>query len=77
MNACEHKRARFQTLYSAGRLCWYRARTIQALEEGTASTKALERQALAHLQNCPRCHTAHSKLAHVLHQALQRRAFDR
>ncbi|MGO9490137.1 MAG: RNA polymerase sigma factor [Solirubrobacteraceae bacterium] len=52
--SCERKRARFQLLYETGRLCGYRAGTIQALSEGAASAR-VERQARAHLAACATC----------------------
>lgn len=52
--SCEHKRARFQLLYETGRICGYRAATLQALADGTAAG-AVEQQAAAHLAACPSC----------------------
>jgi RNA polymerase sigma factor (sigma-70 family) len=52
--SCERKRARFQLLYETGRLCGYRAATLQALADG-AATGAIEQQAMAHLAACPSC----------------------
>jgi RNA polymerase sigma factor (sigma-70 family) len=52
--SCERKRARFQLLYETGRICGYRAATIQALAQGAASG-AIEQQAAAHLAACASC----------------------
>jgi len=52
--SCERKRARFQLLFETGRLCGYRAATIEALQSGNASG-TLEQQARAHLAACQAC----------------------
>ena len=52
--ACERKRARFQLLSETGRLCGYRAATIQALDYG-AGVGALTEQTRAHLAARPAC----------------------
>jgi len=52
--SCEQKRARFQLLYETGRLCGYRAATIEAPESSDRSLLAVE-QAEAHLAACPYC----------------------
>lgn len=55
--SCERKRARFQLLYETGRLCGYRAATIEALERNGACG-LLEAQAQAHLAACRSCRKA-------------------
>jgi DNA-binding CsgD family transcriptional regulator len=51
----ERKRERFQVLYDAGRLCGYRRRTIQALQDGEGTSVELAARAFAHLDACVRC----------------------
>lgn len=55
--ACETKRQRFQLLYDTGRLCGFRASTIQAFNEGIASQQIASR-ARTHLDACPHCRAA-------------------
>jgi RNA polymerase sigma factor (sigma-70 family) len=57
VRSCERKRARFQLLYETGRLCGYRAATIEALKRSVGSVAAFE-QAKAHLAACPACRAA-------------------
>jgi len=66
VRACERKRARFQLLYDTGRLCGYRAVTIQALQSGQATSDALAAGALAHLANCAACRAQHKTNARRL-----------
>ena len=72
VKSCERKRARYQTLYDAGRLCGYRATTIQALKDGHASSE-LAAQAVAHLKACDRCRTEHHHNANTLRDRFQGR----
>ena len=44
--ACERKRERFQLLYDTGRLCGYRAQTIQALQNGESDERGARRARL-------------------------------
>ncbi|HEX4188578.1 MAG TPA: sigma-70 family RNA polymerase sigma factor [Solirubrobacteraceae bacterium] len=57
--SCERKRQRFQLLYDTGRLCGYRAATIQALQGGQLTSLELARRAFAHLDACTRCRAEH------------------
>jgi RNA polymerase sigma factor (sigma-70 family) len=57
--SCERKRQRFQLLYDTGRLCGYRAATIQALQGGEVTTNELAARAFAHLEGCSSCRTEH------------------
>ena len=57
--ACERKREQFATLYTAGRLCGFRANTIEALKDGDLESAELARRAYAHLQGCARCRHEH------------------
>lgn len=57
-NACrsiEQKRQRFVLLYQSGRLCGYRAATIDALLTGTTPNADIAARARAHLEACDRC----------------------
>src|SRR5207302_6981254 len=45
--SCERKRQRFQLLYDTGRLCGYRAATIQALQARELTSEELARRAFA------------------------------
>ncbi len=47
--SCARKREHFQLLYDTGRLCGYRARTIQALQNGEVTSEELAERAFAHL----------------------------
>ena len=57
--ACERKREQFATLYTAGRLCGFRAHIIEALKGGELESAELARRAYAHLQSCARCRHEH------------------
>jgi hypothetical protein len=57
--SCERKRERFQLLYDTGRLCGYRAGTIQALQAGELTGDELARRAFAHLEACASCRAEH------------------
>ena len=70
--ACERKRERFALLYTTGRLCGYRAHTIQALNSGQTDSETLARRAHAHLQACARC-----RIEHGTNGERFRRLFDR
>src|ERR1700722_10401383 len=71
MGVCERKRQTFQRLYEAGRLCGYRASTIQALMNGEPSTQALAERAFAHLDSCPRCRAEHKTTAKKLRRGFR------
>ncbi len=58
--AFERKRARFQLLYEAGRLCGFRAGTIAAMQLGQAMGSELAQRALAHLEHCAQCRDDHA-----------------
>jgi len=58
-HSCERKRQRFQRLYDTGRLCGYRANTIQALQDGQPTSVELARRAFAHLDACTSCRAEH------------------
>jgi len=70
--SCERKRERFALLYTTGRLCGYRAHTIQALTAGETDSAVLARRAHAHLQACARC-----RIEHGTNGERFRRLFDR
>jgi RNA polymerase sigma factor (sigma-70 family) len=72
--ACERKRERFVLLYETGRLCSYRAATIQALQAHQATSSELAQRALAHLQACPHCRAEHKTNAQRLRAAFQEQA---
>ena len=72
--ACERKRERFQLLYDTGRLCGYRAATIQALQEGRETSEELAERAFAHLEGCQRCCTEHQTNAKRLRRAFRDQA---
>jgi RNA polymerase sigma factor (sigma-70 family) len=57
--ACERKRERFQLLYDTGRLCGFRAATIQALQSGESTSEQLAVRAFAHLDACAHCRAEH------------------
>jgi RNA polymerase sigma factor (sigma-70 family) len=76
-NACrssELKAARFQLLYTSGRLCGYRARTIQALKARQADSEELAGQAVAHLRHCARCRAEHRTNARQLARSFREQA---
>ena len=70
--SCERKRERFALLYTTGRLCGYRAHTIQALTAGETDSAILARRAHAHLQACASC-----RIEHGTNGERFRRLFDR
>ncbi len=72
--ACERKRERFQLLHDSGRLCGYRAATIEGLLAGQATSEQLARLALAHLQSCSHCRAEHHTNARRLRRAFQDQA---
>jgi hypothetical protein len=47
------------TLYDTGRLCGFRAATIQALQGGELTDEELARRAFAHLDGCGHCRAEH------------------
>ena len=68
--SCERKRERFQLLYDTGRLCGYRAQTIQALQNGQSTSEELAERAFAHVERC-----AHCRLEHKTNAGRLRRSF--
>ncbi|HWJ49767.1 MAG TPA: sigma-70 family RNA polymerase sigma factor [Solirubrobacteraceae bacterium] len=74
VRSCEPKRARFQLLYDTGRLCGYRATTIQALQAGEATSEQLASQAFAHLSHCASCRAQYQTNATRLRHSFQRQA---
>lgn len=66
VRACDRKRERFQLLYDTGRLCGYRAQTIQALQNGQRTTEDLAERAFAHLESCAHCRREHKTNAQRL-----------
>jgi hypothetical protein len=71
IEACERKREVFQVLYERGRLCGYRASTIEALLRGESSTQELADRAFAHLDSCPRCRAEHKTNANRLRRSFR------
>jgi RNA polymerase sigma factor (sigma-70 family) len=71
--SCERKRERFQLLYDTGRLCGYRAATIQALERGELTDVEIARRAFAHLEACVSCRAEHKRNAARLRAPLHER----
>jgi RNA polymerase sigma factor (sigma-70 family) len=71
--SCERKRERFQLLYDTGRLCGYRAATIQALQAGEQTSVELARRAFAHLEACASCRAEHKTNAARLGRSFQNR----
>lgn len=57
--ACERKRETFQSLYETGRLCGYRAQTVQALIDGQQTSEQLAASALLHFGHCAHCAAEH------------------
>lgn len=72
--ACARKRERFQLLYDTGRLCGYRAQTIQALQHGQTPSQELAARAFAHLESCASCRLEHKTNATRLRQAFREQA---
>ena len=72
--SCERKRARFQLLYDTGRLCGYRAHTIQALKAGLAMSEQVTLGAYAHLEGCAQCRAEHRTNARRLRRSFQEQA---
>jgi RNA polymerase sigma factor (sigma-70 family) len=72
--ACERKRERFQLLYDTGRLCGFRARTIQALQSGQTTSDDLAELAFAHLKHCVHCRAEHKTNARRLRRTFQGQA---
>jgi DNA-directed RNA polymerase specialized sigma24 family protein len=71
---CERKRARFQLLHDTGRLCGYRAHTIQALLGGEGASERLARGAWAHVARCAHCRDDHRTNARRLRHSFQEQA---
>jgi RNA polymerase sigma factor (sigma-70 family) len=69
--SCERKRERFQLLYDTGRLCGYRAGTIQSLQGGELTSEELARRAFAHLEACASCRKEHRTNAKRLGRSFQ------
>ena len=72
----ERKRERFLRLYNAGRLCGYRSATIQALQNGQATSDELAMLAIAHVQACAHCRAEHKTNARRLRRDFQRQAAE-
>jgi RNA polymerase sigma factor (sigma-70 family) len=72
--AIERKRQRFQLLYDTGRLCGFRAVTIQALQSGEATSEKLAERAFAHLEGCAHCRAEHKTNARRLRASFQGQA---
>jgi RNA polymerase sigma factor (sigma-70 family) len=72
--ACDRKRERFQLLYDTGRLCGYRAQTIQALQHGQSTSEELAERAFAHLEGCARCRLEHKTNAQRLRRSFRDQA---
>jgi hypothetical protein len=72
--AIEQKRERFQVLYDSGRLCNFRASTIEALQRKESTSEELYKRALAHLAHCTLCRDAHRTNAARLRAAFQEHA---
>jgi RNA polymerase sigma factor (sigma-70 family) len=72
--SCARKRERFQLLYDTGRLCGYRARTIQALQNGEATNEELAERAFAHLDSCAHCRAEHKTNANRLRRSFRDQA---
>jgi RNA polymerase sigma factor (sigma-70 family) len=72
--ACERKRERFQLLYDTGRLCGFRAATIQALQAGQATSEQLAAQVFVHLESCAHCRAEHKTNARRLRRSFQGQA---
>lgn len=74
VRACERKRERFQLLYDTGRMCGYRARTIQALRDGQCESNELAQRAFAHLESCVSCRLEHKTDAKRLRRGFRENA---
>jgi RNA polymerase sigma factor (sigma-70 family) len=72
--ACERKRERFQLLYDTGRLCGFRAATIQALQGGERTSEELAVRAFAHLDACAHCRAEHRTNARRLRHSFRDQA---
>lgn len=72
--ACARKRERFQLLYDTGRLCGYRAQTIQALQNGQSTSGELAERAFAHLESCAHCRLEHKTNAKRLRRTFRDQA---
>lgn len=72
--ACSRKRERFQLLYDTGRLCGYRAQTIQALQNGQSTSEELAERAFAHLDSCAHCRLEHKTNAKRLRRSFRDQA---
>lgn len=72
--ACARKRERFQLLYDTGRLCGYRAQTIQALQNGQSASEELAERAFAHLESCAHCRQEHKTNAARLRRSFRDQA---
>jgi RNA polymerase sigma factor (sigma-70 family) len=72
--ACARKRERFQLLYDTGRLCGYRAQTIQALQNGQSTSEELAERAFAHLESCAHCRLEHKTNAKRLRRTFRDQA---
>jgi hypothetical protein len=68
------KRARFQLLHDTGRLCGYRAPTIEALLAGEATSEQLAKAAFAHVEACASCRAEHKTNSGRLRRSFQERA---
>jgi len=71
---CERKRERWQLLYDTGRLCGYRAVTIEALQRGETASEELAERAFAHLESCAHCRAEHKTNARRLRRSFQGQA---
>jgi RNA polymerase sigma factor (sigma-70 family) len=72
--SCARKRERFQLLYDTGRLCGYRAGTIQALQSGETTSEELAERAFAHLESCAHCRAEHKTNAKRLRRSFRDQA---
>lgn len=72
--ACNGKRKVFQLLHDSGRLCGYRAQTIQALQAGESTSEELAERAFAHLESCVHCRLEHKTNAKRLRRSFRDQA---
>jgi RNA polymerase sigma factor (sigma-70 family) len=72
--SCERKREVFQLLYEKGRLCGYRAQTIEAMIAGEQTSDQLAEQAIAHVERCAQCRAQHATSAQRLRRSFARQA---